>query len=552
MTYDNFLVASKIKVEGTLALENIFSSPSLDFFIMLSSAVNIVGASGQANYNAGNSVQDALAQARQGSSSHFISLSIGWIEDAMHTADNQARLGGLRRAGLRPIQHDELSHIFNYTLGVSGRQHRMAQAVIGFDTSSLSQATASNGNIHSPMFCHLYEEPATKTAEDAATSTTASFGQLAAKGDMDSVADFIAKAITKQLGVLVSVDPSLIDERSGSILSLGLDSLVAIELRNWVMREYDAPLQSSEVLADQTIHALAEKIASRSRAVQSKGKPADDGKAKSVYDDGKESDDTKGTASDFSDKASHSVSTPSTPRSTGSRDMSIKLPHLPIPSLEDTLRLFEDSRVAVDSPEDQNATADAIQEFLKGPGPLLQRRLEDMNPEEIAEAYELQIYLERREPLQDYSDFIVGHPVNAPAHSQTMRAAVLTVAVMDFARRVEAGDMPLDTLHGEFITPEARNWLFYTIRRPGTGRDHVEKHSPNQIVAVLRRGHVFQLTLPSPDEPLDLATMYTTYEGIINASEEPRTPVCILTADERDSWAQVSQFHPLISLITIS
>ena len=532
MTHENFLAASKMKVDGTLALEQAFSSPSLDFFIMLSSAVNIVGASGQANYNAGNSVQDAIAQARQGSSSHFMSLSIGWIEDAFHTADNHARLAGLRRAGLRPIKHDELSRIFNYSLGVSGRQHRMPQAVIGFDVASLSQATATNGNIHSPMFCHLSGDPTNEATEGTTASAAVSFAQVAAGGDMDSVADFIAEAITKQLARLVSVDPSLINERTGSILALGLDSLVAIELRNWVMREFDAPLQSSEVLSDQTIHALAEKIASRSRVVQSKSKAVDD--------DGKESDDTKGTATDFSDKASHSVTTPSTPRSTATRDISIKLPPMPIPLLEDTLRVFEDSRVALDSPEEQRTTADAIQEFLKGPGPLLQQRLEETNPDVIAAVYERQIYLERREPLQDYSEFMVGHPVNAPAHSQTMRAAVLTIAVMDYARRLAAGDMPLDTLHGEFVTPEARDWLFYAMRHPGTGCDYMEHFPPNQTVAILRRGHVFQLTLPKPEESLDLATMYTTYDRIIKASEEARAPVSILTADERDSWAQVS------------
>lgn len=499
---------------------------------MLSSAVNIVGASGQANYNAGNSVQDAIAQARRGSSCHYLSLSIGWIEDAMHTADNQARLAGLRRAGLRPIQHDELSRIFNYSLGVSGRQHRMPQAIIGFDGPSLSQATATNGNIHSPMFCHITEDPTAEAAEDATSSAAVSFGQVVAGGNMDLVVDFIAKAITKQLARLISVDPSLINERTGSILALGLDSLVAIELRNWVMREFDAPLQSSEVLTDQTVHVLAEKIASRSRIALSKNKAA-------IDDDGKDSDDTRGTATDFSDKASHSVVTPSTPRSTVARDTSTKFPPIPIPPLEDTLRLFEESRVAVDSPEDQRATANAIQEFLSGPGPSLQQRLEDTSPDAIAEAYERQVYLDRREPLQDYSEFTVGHPVDAPAHSQKMRAAILTLAVMDFARRLAAGDVPLDTLHGELLTPEARDWLFYAIRHPGSGHDYMENYPPSQTVVVLRRGHVFQLTLPDLDEALDLATMYATYDSIIKASEKTLTPVCTLTADERDSWAQV-------------
>lgn len=533
MTYENYLAASKIKVEGTLALERAFSSPSLDFFVMLSSAVNIVGASGQANYNAGNSVQDAIAQAHRESSCHFISLSIGWIEDAVHTADNQARLNGLRRAGLRAIRHDELSCILDYALGAAGRQTRPPQAVVGFTASSLSQATAANGNIHSAMFCHVTETPKDASAETTTASAAVTFTQEVASGDSERVVDFISKAIITQLARLISIDPALINAAQGSILALGLDSLVAIELRNWVMREFDAPLQSSEVLTDQTVHVLAEKIASRSRvAAALHDKSSDD-------DDGKDSDETRVSDVDSTERLSHSVVTPSTPRSTVAKEFPNKLPRVPIPSLEDTLRLFEQSRLAVDSPEDQRAMTDAVREFLEGPGPVLQKKLEQTSPDAIAEAYERQIYLQRREPLQDYSEFSVGHAVDAPAHSQAMRAAILTVAVIDFSRRLAAGDIPPDTLHGEVLTGDARDWLFYATRRPAVGLDHMENYAPNQRVAILRRGHVFHLVLPGPDTPLDLSAVYATYEEVLRASEKPRPSIGTLTADERDSWAKV-------------
>ena len=57
--------------------------------------------------------------------------------------------------------------------------------------------------------------------------------------------------------------------RQGSIMAQGFDSLVAVELRNWVMRQFDAPLHSTEILANQTVHILAEKIATWSKKVVS-------------------------------------------------------------------------------------------------------------------------------------------------------------------------------------------------------------------------------------------------------------------------------------------
>lgn len=92
MDHDDFLLGSRVKVDGTLQLEKAFTSPSLAFFLVLSSAVNVLGASGQANYNAGNSVVEAMATARQGRDCRYMSLSPGWIEDASFTVDDESRL----------------------------------------------------------------------------------------------------------------------------------------------------------------------------------------------------------------------------------------------------------------------------------------------------------------------------------------------------------------------------------------------------------------------------------------------------------------------------
>lgn len=63
------------------------------------------------------------------------------------------------------------------------------------------------------------------------------------------------------------MEAGAIDPREGSISALGLDSLVAVELRNWVKRYFDAQLQLAEILANQTLHALAEKVSMRSSKV---------------------------------------------------------------------------------------------------------------------------------------------------------------------------------------------------------------------------------------------------------------------------------------------
>ena len=47
----------------------------------------------------------------------------------------------------------------------------------------------------------------------------------------------------------------------------GMDSLVAVEMRNWLLREMDATVPILELLANNPLKSLAMKIARRSRLV---------------------------------------------------------------------------------------------------------------------------------------------------------------------------------------------------------------------------------------------------------------------------------------------
>ncbi|KAI3395682.1 hypothetical protein diail_979 [Diaporthe ilicicola] len=283
MTHDDFTSVTKVKVDGTLALYDAFASPSLRFFLSLSSVSSIIGASAEANYNAGNAVQDALAHRGLPGpgATRFLTVNIGWSEGAALTMMDETRQGALRRAGFNVIGADELTHFFDYILeGAMDPNTNLSHAIIGFDAASLAGATAHNGTIHSALFNHVRDANGA-AGDDAAQSTTGAgqgsgaegaangggqvFEQVVSEGDMEAIKNFISHAVVVQLARLISVDMGSIDARQGSILALGLDSLVAVELRNWIMRQFDAPMQSSEILTHQTVHGLAEKITARSK-----------------------------------------------------------------------------------------------------------------------------------------------------------------------------------------------------------------------------------------------------------------------------------------------
>lgn len=533
MTWKDFSTVTRIKVDGTLALYRAFA-PHLDFFIMLSSIAGVVGSSGQVNYNAGNAVQDIIAQTGNDRSPSccFISLNIGWVEDAHIFLNHETRKNAVRRAGIIPVDTKELLQFFNYALDAAVRKDSPPQIVIGIDHVSLQNSVAVNGSVRSPLFCHVRYSRAAAETEQEAEPEKLSFTELATAGDRNSIVEFIANETAARLAHMISIDSSQIDKNHTSILAIGLDSLVAIELRNWIMREFDAPLQSSELLSDQTIHAIAEKVATRSRILS--------GNVNAAAHNG------EATELPVRERPSHLASSElvspnlsTTDPSTGTKATIVELEAVPIPTLENTLEQFAASRRPFETTDEQRLTSRAVQGMLSGIGPTLQRRLQDESPDTIADSLERQIYLERRDPLQDYSMFSVVHPLDGPNHTQALRAAVLTVAAIEFVHRLGRGEVAPDTLHGVTLSDQARGWLFYANRRPGFGADCMERFPASEAVAVLRRGHVFQLSLPSAQETLSLSSVHASYQDIIRSSEVAVDAFCTMTADSRDAWASV-------------
>ena len=51
------------------------------------------------------------------------------------------------------------------------------------------------------------------------------------------------------------------------IVQLAIDSLVSIELKNWLSRTFQAPVQASEIAGALSIKALAKLLASRSMCI---------------------------------------------------------------------------------------------------------------------------------------------------------------------------------------------------------------------------------------------------------------------------------------------
>ncbi|KAK5999184.1 Highly reducing polyketide synthase alt5 [Cladobotryum mycophilum] len=107
MTPAAFRAAVRPKVAGSWNLHELLPD-KLDFFVMLSSIIGVTGLRGQANYNAGNTFQDALAHYRASRGLPAVSIDLGYIPGVGFVTRNDDFIRTFRSIGIQVIETHEL------------------------------------------------------------------------------------------------------------------------------------------------------------------------------------------------------------------------------------------------------------------------------------------------------------------------------------------------------------------------------------------------------------------------------------------------------------
>lgn len=81
---------------------------------------------------------------------------------------------------------------------------------------------------------------------------------------VDEVAEAVCTVLMAKISVLLMIPLEDI-KASRSMSEYGMDSLVAVEMRNWLFREMDATVPILELLANESLLQLSAKIVKRSK-----------------------------------------------------------------------------------------------------------------------------------------------------------------------------------------------------------------------------------------------------------------------------------------------
>ncbi|KAJ4397735.1 hypothetical protein N0V93_001970 [Gnomoniopsis smithogilvyi] len=263
MDLETMLKVLRPKVQGSNNLVEVIGQQKLDFFVFLSSMASVVGNMGQSNYTAANMFMATLAEQRRARGLCASTINIGVI----------IGLGYVTR------EADEASQDNMYTSGYQFMSeqtfHQMfAEAVLAGQESSDMACEISTGLRHvkatderQPIWAnnsrfshHIIHTAAGGSRDDSHGRTVPLKVQLETAASQEEVFQIVLDAFLAKLQVLLKVDPHEYGTQASVLAlrtdSLGIDSLVAVEIRTWFLKTLQVNMPVLKILGGASLEDL--------------------------------------------------------------------------------------------------------------------------------------------------------------------------------------------------------------------------------------------------------------------------------------------------------
>ncbi|MDI1491483.1 MAG: hypothetical protein OHK93_002692 [Ramalina farinacea] len=247
MSHNQWTHSIRPKVQGSWNLHSLLPE-DLDFFIMLSSFAALFG-NRSPNYAAGGAYQDALAHYRRTLGRKGVSVDLGIMRD----------IGAIAEKG-----STDYLRKWELPFGTPG-DASTGRIMHGLLNRKLVQGAGVRTPFYfsDPRFSRLIgsgtEDPSAATPMKEAASLR---DRLAHAKNSFEAGKLIQDALLAQVAKLFQVDVSEIDDGK-PLHRYGVDSLVGMEIANWIFQETKVKVSMFDILASISIAEFAKRLAEK-------------------------------------------------------------------------------------------------------------------------------------------------------------------------------------------------------------------------------------------------------------------------------------------------
>lgn len=253
------------KVKGTIHLEDEFSGVELEFFVLFSSLGTVYGSPGQSIYHAANMFMTNFAARRQRTGRAASVINVGMISDVGYVAKAQRAKGRieqhLRSQFYTPLSDTEFHHLFVQAI-VSGRPGpEDGQLTMGIEPFVDSPETTEKPPWYAnARFSHMVLQPTSNgdsTLRSKATANTRE--KLDGARSTAEASEAFRELFCLKLQSMMQMSSASIDPAT-PLSDFGLDSLLAVEIRSWLLKEFDVAIPLLGILRGESVSSITPKV----------------------------------------------------------------------------------------------------------------------------------------------------------------------------------------------------------------------------------------------------------------------------------------------------